>query len=506
MTGVVYLVGAGPGDPELITERGIRAMRRADLVLYDALVHPDLLRHVSANAVVELVGKRAGQPSARQSAINVRMIEAARSGLAVVRLKGGDPFLFGRGAEEAEALFDAGVAFQVVPGVPSPLGMAAYAGVPLTDRRYGSSILFVTASEANDKEAGVNWQTFGASADTLVLFMATQRLREISASLIAGGRASSTPVVVTEWASLPKQRTRETTLEELASNDSEHGMGLPSLVVVGEVARHREKMRWFERLPLFGRRVLILRPQHQADELLRSLRDEGAEARAIPSIEIGAPTKPSALDDALQRLREFSWVVFTSANGVRASFDRMRTLGSDARALGGVRVCTIGPKTAEALASFGVQSDLTPSEYRGEAVAAALLPLLQPQQRVLILRAEVARDALPNALRNNGIAVEVVAAYQNLLPGYETQELLRHEISESKPDTVVFTAPSTVRNFVEIVGVESLRECVRVAIGPVTGDELRGLGMAPHIEAAEYTAQGIVRAMIENAASRSTGH
>jgi uroporphyrinogen III methyltransferase/synthase len=372
--GRVVLVGAGPGDPELITERGARALAEADAVLYDALVHPLLLERCKPSAEKFFVGKRAGAPSERQARISARLVELALEGKDVVRLKGGDPFLFGRAVEELDALVHAGINFEVIPGVPSPLAVAAYAGIPLTDREVSSSIGFVTATEADDKEGSSHdWSKLATATETLVVFMGTRRMARVMALLIEHGRDPKTPVAVVEWASMPRQRVVVGDVSTIADLARAENIGLPALTIVGEVVKKRHALRWYENKPLFGKRALVLRAEEQAGALASKLRDAAAEPVLLPVIRIDDPKDVGALDDAAGRAATYDWVVFTSANGVERFFGALDRIGRDGRAFGKARVCAIGPATAKALRGRGIAADLVPDEYRGEAVADAIL-------------------------------------------------------------------------------------------------------------------------------------
>jgi uroporphyrinogen III methyltransferase/synthase len=498
VSGRVYLVGAGPGDPELITERGKRRLGEADLVLYDALAHPALLAH-APRAEKVFVGKRAGRVAERQEAIDARMIEAARAGRTVVRLKGGDPYLFGRGSEEAEALAAAGIPFEVVPGVSSPSAAAAYAGISLTHRESSSSVAYLTASEAAGRSTH-DWAKLATATDTLVVFMGSRNLGEIMRALIEHGRPSATPAAVIVRGSLPSQRVIVGTVGTLAAEFDASGAGTPALTIVGEVVRLRETLRWFDTKPLFGARVLVTRPAGTEGRLVALLRDEGAEPICVPAIAIAPPTDDEPLRTAIRRLATYAWVVLTSANGVRALFDALDAAKLDARALGSSKVLAIGPATAAALRERGVVADVVPDEFRGEAAAEALLRVADVRGRsVLLPRAEVARDALPDALRAAGANVDVVAAYRNATPDEPTRTHLASLISERAVDVVTFTAPSTVREVLAVLGADGpalLEKLCVASIGPVTTEAAIKAGVRVDVTATEYTAEGLTLALI----------
>lgn len=498
--GKVILCGAGPGDPELVSLKAVRRLGEADLVLYDSLVHPEVLRH-APKAVHELVGKRAGRPSERQDRINERMVSAARAGQIVVRLKGGDPYLFGRGSEEAEHLAAHGVPFEVVPGVPSPLAATAYAGISLTHRTRSSSVLYLTATESPEKDrSSHDWSKLATGPETLVIFMGMRKLPALMQLLIEHGRDPETPAAVVQHASLPQQRCVVGTVATIGALAREAGLGLPALTIVGEVVRLRETLRWYDAQPLFGKRVLVTRPAHQSDDLARMLREEGAEAVVAPAIRIVGPTDPAPLRDAVARMG-YDWVVLTSANGVTALFEEIARQGKDARALGGARVCAIGPATQDALRSYGVSADVVPDEFVGEGAAQAVIASGDPKGlRVLLPRAEVAREALPELLRAAGAEVDVVAAYRTVGASEDDAIAIRDAIHRKRVDVVSFTSPSTVREVAAALGAhaDALSEGFTIAcIGPVTADAARARGWPVHVVPSDYTSAGLVAALRE---------
>jgi len=503
--GRVSLIGAGPGDPELITVRALRKLREAEVVLYDALVHPELLRHVRPDAQVVFVGKRAGRASERQDSINARLVGFALQGFCTVRLKGGDPYLFGRGTEEAEALVAAGVPFEVVPGVPSPLAAAAFTGISVTHRALASSVAFLTATESVEKdESAHDWHKLATATQTLVIFMGLRKLPSLMARLIAHGRAGETPAAVVSRASLPSQRTVVGTVATIAKLAAAAKLEMPALTIVGEVVSLHDSLSWFERLPLFGRRILITRPEHQSDGFAMALRDQGADPVAVPTIRIAPPSAPELLAKAATDAHRFDWVVFTSVNGVRAYFQALSAAGRDTRALGRARIAAIGPATRDALLQHGVRADAVPREYRGEAVFRAMAEQT-PQWaglRVLIPRAEVARDVLPESLREAGAEVHVVPAYRSVEAEPEAFECIAEQLAQGSLHTLTFTSPSTVQRLHQALGsrASALLSAARLAsIGPITSEAMRALGLPVHVEAKEYTAAGLVDALVRDA-------
>ena len=493
--GQVALVGGGPGDPGLLTVKGKQLLEEADVVVYDYLVDEQLLAHVSAGAELiparDLHGNRA-----EQQRINELLIAHARRGKRVVRLKGGDPYLFGRGGEEGEALHDAGVPFQVVPGVTSALAVPAYAGIPLTHRDHSSSVTILPGRLKPGKgQDAIDWQAF-ARADTLVFLMGMTNLAEVVGRLIEHGRSPDTPAAVVRWGTRPEQRTVTGCLRELPRKVAEAGLKAPAVVVVGDVVGLRDRLNWFERLPLFGLGVLVTRPREQAAGFAAALRQAGALVEEAPVIELCEPASWAAADAAIGRLSEFDWLVFTSVNGVRRFGGRVRALGRDARAFGGARLCTIGPETAGALADFGLSADLVPDEYVAEAVAEALAP--HKPRRVLIPRAKVARDVLPDRLRERGAEVEVVEVYRTGVP-VGAAERLRQALD--KVQVVTFTSSSTVAGFLQLAG--GVPDGMKVAcIGPITAQTAREAGLSVDIIARDYTAEGLLQALVEELGAR----
>ena len=501
-TGKVYLVGAGPGDPELITVRGVECLAEADVVLYDALAHPELLDYCRPDAERRFVGKRAGRAAARQTAINEQLLEAARAGHVVVRLKGGDPYLFGRGSEEAECLAAAGVPFEVVPGVPSPLAATAYSGISLSHRDKASSIAYLTATESPEKACSAHdFSKLATATQTLVIFMGLRKLRELMGVLMQHGRPGNCPAAVIQSASLPAQRIVVGTVADIADRAEESGLGMPALTVVGDVVELRRYLRWYDNQPLFGKRVLVTRPRRQALGFVRALRRVGAAAVEFPAIRIAPMEDEQPLEQAVKRAGSYTWTAFTSVNGVERFFAVVKRLGLDARCLGGVQLAAIGTGTALALEQHGLKADLVPAEFRGEALAEALLQHHGGRLdgvSVLLPRAEIARNAVPDRLRECGARVDVVPAYRTLSPTDEDARGLCAALSDGTVDIVTFTSPSTVRHTQQALGAQAidlLRKVVVASIGPVTSAEAQRLGIAVDVTADTYTIAGLVDAL-----------
>ncbi len=501
MTGIVYLIGGGPGDPELCTLKAVRCLRLADLVLYDALVHPDLLKHTRHDAERVFVGKRAGREYERQALINQRLIDAAQAGRVVARLKGGDPYLFGRGSEEAEALAGAKIPFEVVPGVPSPSAAAAYAGMSLTHRELSSSIAFLTATESPDKDQSAHdWAKLATATQTLVIFMGVRKLAGVMQHLIDHGRPADCPAAVIQSASTPFQRTIVGTVADIAERAHAAGIGMPALTIVGEVVRLRDQLRWFDNKPLFGKRVLVTRASEQSDSLAQALRERGAQAIELPMIRIEPPLDAAPLTAAVAALRSYHWLLFTSQNGVRAFFAELARQGLDSRSLFGLRIAAIGPSTAQSLEPFGVRHDVMPDSFRGEALAEVIMAEQKGMRdvRVLLPRAAVARDVLPETLRNAGAHVDVVEAYRTYGAAAETAQKLSELIDQGELDVVTFTASSTVDHTLAALGADGaqrLRGLTLASIGPITTDTATARGLEIDITADAYTIPGLVAAL-----------
>ncbi len=498
---MIYLVGSGPGDPGLFTLKGVRCMEEADAVVYDRLAPEALLGYARPEAEKIYVGKKPGNPTMSQEGINALLVEKGRAGMTVVRLKGGDPYIFGRGGEEALALNRAALPFEVVPGVTSGVAAPAYAGIPVTHRNVSTSVAFVTGHEDPTKgRPDVDWERLANGADTLVLYMGLGRLEEISKGLIAAGRSQETLVACVQWGTVPEQRTVTGTLQDIATRVAEAGLKPPAIIVVGDVVALRENgLDWYERRPLFRRRVVVTRARAQAGELSAELERLGAEVHEFPTIEISPPEDFGPLDAAIRDLDSFGLIVFTSVNGVEAFLERLRHHGLDLRALPrDAKVAAIGPVTAERIERAGLRVDVVPEEYRAEALIEALNSSTLAGERVLIPRAKVAREVLPDGLREAGAEVVVPPAYESV-PLSEGKEDVSLRLQSGEIDCVTFTASSTVENFVGAFGAEEaarlLDDTRVVCIGPITADTARAHGLRVDAEAKEYTISGLVEAV-----------
>ena len=500
MSGKVYLVGAGPGDPELVTVKAAKCLAEADVVIYDRLVDDRLLIEVPSKAELIYVGKKAGHHTLKQPEINQLLADKAKEGKIVVRLKGGDPFLLGRGGEEAEALSDVGIPFEVVPGITSSTAVPAYAGIPVTHRGLASSVGIVTGHEDPTKgNSSIAWEKLATGVDTLVFLMGMGNLAQIVDELIRNGRPPSTPVAIIREGTSPRQQTLVGTLADIAAKATESGIQSPALIVVGEVVRLRERLRWYDNQPLFGKRVLVTRSRRQASVLSQLLVRHGVLSVELPTIEIQVIPDNRDLDQAIAHLPDYSWLIFTSVNGVEIFFGHLHDLGRDSRALGGVRLCAIGPATAAALERFGLIADRIPPEYIGEAIAESLQEENIAGKRILLPRSEAATAELVTRLDQLGAKVDEIAIYRTVLPqadpGSGKQMLLAGEI-----DITTFTSSSTVKHLVSLLGSEwQAVNRTRVAcIGPVTAATAAHLGVRVDVVAKEHTIPGLVQAIIED--------
>jgi len=501
--GVVFLVGSGPGTADLITMRGMRLLASADVVVYDYLADPQLLRETPPHCERVYVGKKAGQHTQCQEEINDLLVRLAGDGKRVVRLKGGDPFVFGRGGEEALALKEAGLPFEVVPGVTAGIAAPAYAGIPVTHRGMTCTLGFITGHEDPEKDdSDIDWAKVATGFGTLVFYMGVGNLSRIVERLIEHGRPASTPAAVIRWGCRPNQQTVSGTLADIVQKVEEARLKPPAIIIVGEVVGLRRDLQWFENKPLFGRRIVVTRSRAQAGDLSAQLIELGADVVEFPVIRIVPPEDSEPLKQAAGRVGEYDWLVFMSVNGVEAFFDALRGQGLDARALHGVRVCAIGPATAGVVEDYGVIPDLVPPKYVAESVAEALVaqgPL--EGKRFLLARADIGRSFLPRELKRLGAHVEDVVAYRTVLEEPENIEEVRCELTEGRIAAVTFSSSSTVRNFAELVGADVLRnvspEVCLASIGPETTRTLREWTTGEVVEAAEFTIPGLVAALLE---------
>ena len=506
--GHVYLVGAGPGAPGLITLDGVRALERADVVIYDYLASPRLLDHAPPGAERRLVGKHGGGQHTEQAVITALLIEQARDGRTVVRLKGGDPFVFGRGGEEAEALAAAGIPFSVVPGVSSAVAVPAYAGIPLTHRDLASSFTVLTGYEYPDKaELAVHWDAVAQRGNTLVFLMTTRQLGANMAQLLAHGVPPETPAAVIRWGTTAEQETVVGTVASIGDLVAARHLQPPAIAVVGQVVRLREALAWAERRPLFGRRIVVTRPRAQATGFIDALSVLGADVLPCPTVEIVPPESWAPLDAAIDRLESYDWLVLTSANGVQMFFDRLRERGRDVRALHRARLAAVGSETAAAITARGLLVEVVPDEFRAEAVAEAMQAAGVAGARVLLPRAAVAREVLPVMLRAAGALVDEVASYRSVAPQRDMSEL-RALLTDGAVDLITFTSSSTVTNFLALLGADAptlLADTPAGCIGPITADTARAEGLQVVLQPATYTIAAFSEAILAYFTGPHTG-
>jgi uroporphyrinogen III methyltransferase/synthase len=497
--GRVYLVGAGPGDPGLLTLKGARCLQEAEVVLYDELVDRRMLDLVPPACERFYVGKKGGRKSPPQEEINALLVAQGRQGRRVVRLKGGDPFVFGRGGQEALALAEAGVPFEVVPGVSAAMGVAAYAGIPLTHRGLAAAAVLVTGEEDPAKpHPSLDWEQLARIEGTLVIFMGNRKLAQLCNALLRGGRSPQTPSAVIEWGTWPRQRSAVSTLENLAEEARRQQLAPPSLAIIGEVVSLRTQLNWFEQRPLFGRQVLVTRSREQAGPLQALLEDQGAEVSLLPLLELAPPDDWSALDQCLARLEQFAWVVFASPNSVEFFWERLRQLGKDTRAFGPASVAAVGQATAERLRDRGLEPDLLPEDQSQEGLVAAFAGLAVEGQQILLPASAVGRTLLAEELARRGAQVQQVVAYQNQ-PPEPSQVELPPALVEDRIELVIFASPSSVSHFFAVLGEERARALLGktaiACIGPTTARAVAELGLGALIQPAQSSVPALVEAI-----------
>ena len=516
--GKVFLVGAGPGDPKLITLKGMQCITDADVIIYDRLVNPSLLNSAKPDAELIYAGKSPGRHSLTQDEINLILVQQAQEGKNVVRLKGGDPFVFGRGGEEVEMLSEHGIPYEIVPGITSAIAAAEYAGIPLTHRSYASSFAVITGHEADVKDSSrISWDNIAKGADTLVFLMGMRNLPVIVEELINHGRNENEHIALIHWGTTPEQKTLVGVLSNIVEKAEAERFESPAVIVVGEVVTLREKLAWFEKKPLFGKRVIVTRATRQASALADKISALGGEPWEFPTIEIVPPHSFYQLDESINCIGKYQWIIFTSVNGVQAFFGRLKFLRKDVRDLKGIKLCAIGPRTKTELEQFGLIVDYVPEEYRAEAIIKGLSDKIVSEdgftdvnhgERVLLPRAETARELLPKALSEKGVTVDEITAYRTIQGKGDIQQIT--ELLQSKrAHAVTFTSSSTVTNFVNMLNVENpdeigadnlsefLQDVVVASIGPITSQTAQKLGINVDVEAKEYTIDGLVAALLE---------
>lgn len=507
--GKVYLVGAGPGDIGLFTVKGLRCLREAEAVVYDFHLNAQVLNYINRDAEFIYAGKRGGHHTMTQDEINDVIVQKALEGKNVCRLKGGDPFIFGRGGEEAERLFDEGIEFEVVPAVSSSVAAPAYAGIPLTHRKYATTFAVIPGYEDTTKaSSSIDWSKLATGVDTLVFLMAVKNIPELTQKLIENGRPADTPVAVVRWGTRADQKTVVSTLSEIAQVVAENEIKPPAVMIVGKVVELRKKLNWYETKPMFGKRILITR---ENAEPFRELEDLGAELVVFPTIKIEPPESWDSLDASIRGIMDGTkvpnWIVLTSANGVEYFFERMRALDADVRDLKGIGICAVGDKTADSIRARGIRVDLVPEEFNAEGITEAFKKRLGPDGlkgvRFLMPRAEVGRDAFPDAVRNLGGTIDIPVAYRAVRPERHSRRLVRF-LREGRISIATFTSGATFKNFMELVeDAHKLLEGVTIAaIGPVTEKAIEKAGLKVDIMPERATIEAMVEAIKKHATGK----
>jgi uroporphyrinogen III methyltransferase/synthase len=499
--GMVYLVGTGPGDPGLITVKALEAIRKAEVVVYDYLANPRLLSDVPGSSEKIYVGKESSKHTLPQDEINELLVKHAQLGKIVVRLKGGDPFIFGRGGEEAEYLASHHVTFEIIPGITSAIAVPAYAGIPLTHRDYTPSVAFITGHERPDREKStIPWKELATGPGTLVFLMGVKNLPLISRTLIQYGRAPQTPAAVIRWGTFSSQQTLVGTLYEMPQKVEEAGLKPPAIIIIGEVVRLRENLNWFEERPLFGKRIVVTRSRAQASQLVESLENYGAQVIEYPTILIKKIDPNPELEEAIRNLDRYDWAIFTSVNGVECFFEYMDLMDLDTRFLGRLKIGAIGPATAEGLKKRSIKADFIPEAYKAEGIIDGLISIGIKAKRVLIPRAAQAREVLPQQLSEKGADVHVIPVYETLPDEEADSDELVEYIKAGEISMITFTSSSTVTNFFSImegrIKTEELKGVIMACIGPITEKKLAEKGFAAQVVPEKFTIPALVDAIL----------
>jgi len=492
--GIVYIVGAGPGDFDLITLKALKCISSSDVIIYDHLVNKKLLFFTKTDAELIYAGKKAKHHTLSQDEINKLMVKKAKEGKVVTRLKGGDPFIFGRGGEEAEFLKENGINFQIVPGISSAIASAEYAGIPLTHRKYSSTLAFVTGHEDPKKaESNICWKSL-CNIGTLVILMGLGNIEKIVETLINSGKDPKTKVAVIRWATTPKQKVIEGTLEDIVDKVKKANFTPPVIIIIGEVVRLREKIKWFENLPLFGRTIVITRQKEKILEFSQKLMSLGAEVIEFPTIQI-KEIKDQNEDEIFSNIKEYSWMIFTSANGVKIFMKKLFEKNLDVRFISHLKFATIGEKTKEELKKFGIIADLVPKEFKAENLAESLKERLNPLDKILIVRAKKARDVLEKNLKEVVKKVDIFSIYETVIPKYDDLSWIEEKFENKEIDAIVFSSPSTFLNFKEIFKEKTNNFLSNVdifAIGPITAKTIETHGISVSAVSDKYTEDGII--------------
>ncbi len=504
--GKVYLIGAGPGDYKLITMKGLEYIQKADVILYDRLASEKLLSYGREDAELIYVGKAPDHHTYTQEEINQLLVDKAKEGKTVARLKGGDPFVFGRGGEEALELVKHHIKFEIVPGITSAISVPAYAGIPVTHRNVSASFHVITGNEDPTKdEKSLDYEALAKVEGTLVFLMGVRNIEKICTSLMNYGQRGDRPVAVIHKGTTLEHRVLKGTLATISDLVKETGFLNPSIIIVGEVVNLSEELSWFENKPLFGKRVLVTRTRQQASSLSEKIEDLGGEATEFATIKIEKPESYDEIDKAMGEIQKYDWIIFTSVNGVHAFFDRMKKLDFDIRLLHKARLCAIGPSTAKALDDMGFNIEFVPAEYRAEAIVEGLRDKIQPGQHVLLPRADIGREVLISEIEKMGARVDNIHVYRTVVPEQDRNKLMTI-LKETQIDVITFTSASTVKNFLQILGEENkgLLENISLAvIGPITEETMVQYGLKADIQAVEYTIDGLVTAITKHYTTKS---
>ena len=505
-TGKVYLIGAGPGDPGLLTIKAKECIETADVVVYDYLASPFLLDYAKSDAQVIYVGKKGGDHTLTQDKINLLLVDKAKQGHNVARLKGGDPFVFGRGGEEAQILLSHGVTYEVIPGVTSAIAAPAYAGIPVTHREHTSFVSIITGHEdPTKKDTRMQWDVYAKSNATLVFLMGVKNLSNIVKNLVEHGKSSDTPVALVRWGTTTRQQTVTGTLSTIVEKVKLAGLKSPAIIVIGHVVSLRDELSWFDKRPLFGKTIVITRARAQASDLVSKLSKLGANCIQIPTIQITPPKDITPLEDSIKNIDQYDWLVFTSVNGVKFFFNTLFKMGKDVRILGHLKFACIGPVTKERLKDYGIICDILPQTYRAESVIDAFADIDMAKKKVLLPRAKIARTILPEELTKMGARVDEVAAYETTLNDEGKEELITL-LRNNEIDVITFTSSSTVSNFMSLLKPEEaeglMKDVITASIGPITSETARSLDIEPDIEANEFTIQGLTDSLLSYYESR----
>ncbi|MBI4377698.1 MAG: uroporphyrinogen-III C-methyltransferase [Nitrospinae bacterium] len=500
-SGKVYIIGAGPGDPELLTLKGKSCIEEADVIIYDHLVNKKLLEFAKDGAELIYVGKIAGRHTKSQGEINSLLVNKAKDGMILARLKGGDPFIFGRGGEEALELADNGIPFEIIPGVTAAISVPAYAGIPLTHRDFNSSIAFITGHEERSKGVSrVAWEKISSGIENLVFFMGVKNISTIVKNLIDNGRDPDTPVAVIRRGTTPFQETVIGNLKNITELVKEKGIKPPAVIVVGEVVKLRDRLNWFEEKPLFGKRILITRAKGQAENFVKLVEGAGAIPILFPTIETVHPDSWNMLDRSINRLDTYHWIIFTSVNSVRFFVERLKFNGKDIRDLKGIKICAIGAKTATSIESLGIKVDVVPEEYIAEGIIGVMQNYEIQGKKILLPRAAVARDILPHELKKMGAEIDVVDVYKTVKPA-ERVDSIKEMLKNRDIDVVTFTSSSTVKNFISYFENgdrrKFLEDVIIACLGPVTAMTVEECGLKSDIVSDEYTIERFTEKIIE---------